>query len=595
VKSKTAKSFEEKNPRASALLATCDVSTIAIEKAANGAPIFKDCFNNYFLDSPSDPLKEAENHFHAPAGPIYILYGIGSGYHFLAAKKWLHEDSHRHLIVLEDDLRIISRFLETKIGEEFFQERRAHLFFLEGGKESDAVFEEIAWEVYPNKVEVSCLPAYFDRKKASFEKVSYEVGYAVADVESVLSEYLNWGLPFWRNFWKNLYMLPDCFWGNGLFGKFQNIPAVIIGAGPSLEKELPKFLPLRDKALFLAGGSAINGVTDFGFRPHFAGGIDPNPTQYERARASLGFQIPFFFRHRLYHDAFQQVSGPKLYLKGGDGYHVSEYYEKKLKIKGKVLGGGHSIANFLIEIATNLGCNPIILVGFDLAYTDEKAYVKGVQEEKEIIEEEIIEAKDKNGDPIKTHWKWLLEADWISEFQRKHKKVKIFNATQGGLAIKGVRQISFDEVAQKNFGHSFDLDGLVHTFLNEAGKLESSNEMTLKATKSLFLSLGRSVKLLEEMIATVNEIKQPLEENSRLFDLEQKLARESGYKYILEVFWRMRQKLDFFKIRLASFGTQKEQSDFAKKCRLETLSFLKDVALLNGHLMKRSGAKCPLK
>ena len=54
----------------------------------------------------------------------------------------------------------------------------------------------------------------------------------------ILNEYLTGQRGFLSNFYLNLYYLPDSKKGNDLYGKFQGIPAIICGAGPSLQKNI---------------------------------------------------------------------------------------------------------------------------------------------------------------------------------------------------------------------------------------------------------------------------------------------------------------------------------------------------------------------
>src|SRR5207237_8873071 len=57
--------------------------------------------------------------------------------------------------------------------------------------------------------------------------------------------------------------------GLALKDKFLNIPVLIVGAGPSLEKEA--HLIEKFNGLIFAGGAALNVLT---LEPHFAAGID---------------------------------------------------------------------------------------------------------------------------------------------------------------------------------------------------------------------------------------------------------------------------------------------------------------------------------
>src|SRR5690606_32776531 len=100
-----------------------------------------------------------------------------------------------------------------------------------------------------------------------------------------------------------------------------------------------------------------------------------NPAQYTRLSQNTGYEVPFFYRNRMYHDAFRVIHGSRLYITGSGGYDTAEYFEKKLGIKGgEEIDEGHNVVNFCVEVAHEMGCDPIIFVGMDLAFTGMDTY-----------------------------------------------------------------------------------------------------------------------------------------------------------------------------------------------------------------------------
>ena len=123
--------------------------------------------------------------------------------------------------------------------------------------------------------------------------------------------------------------------------------------------------------------------------PHFAAGIDPNSPQYLRLLHNTSFETPYFYRGRMHHPAFRLIHGPRLYINGGGGYDTPEWFEEHLGIASEVVDEGHNVVNFCTSLAYELGCNPIIFVGLDLAYTGMQAYAPGVVADAEMSEEKI--------------------------------------------------------------------------------------------------------------------------------------------------------------------------------------------------------------
>ena len=82
-------------------------------------------------------------------------------------------------------------------------------------------------------------------------------------------EYLIQGRPYYSNFYKNLFELPKAKPASSLFSKFDKVPAIICGAGPSLEKNLPLLGTLKDRAIIFAGGTAMNALNAQGMLSTF--------------------------------------------------------------------------------------------------------------------------------------------------------------------------------------------------------------------------------------------------------------------------------------------------------------------------------------
>lgn len=521
---------------------------------------------------------------------VLVVYGIGTGAVYLFLKDLLTEDPTRIVVFLEDDLYVVSHFLETETASLLLKDPQAHLYFIENNENGREALQEIAWGVFPEKVLIRAAPFYEKNKRDFFHEVRDGLLYEHSSIHTVLDEYTLHGIPFFRNFWANLSSFPDSYRGNALFSKFKNIPAIIVAAGPSLNAQCDHLAELQDRALIFAGGSSVNALTDAGIRPHFGAAIDPNPMQYIRLRQGLNFEIPFFYRLRAYSEAVRLITGPKLYLRGGDGYNITDWYEKKLGIRGKVLGGGHSVANFSIEIASALGCSPIILVGFDLAYTNQMAYAEGVDTNAEFLHAESVERKDIHGKPVTTLWKWLLEADWIAEFKKKKRNLKLYNATEGGIQIPGVKNISLQDAASRFMKEPHDLDGLVHTAIYEAGKIDCDVSDISKATLKMQKSLEKTFYILDTILKAIEHSSEflPLEDTASILLLEE-LHREDAYKYVLEVFDRMKTKLDYFKRRfaLSPLFAEHKQKAFEKKLMMEHYLFLKEVIVVNVFLTQR--------
>lgn len=512
----------------------------------------------YFFHKESGAQKEAEEWFsglNLNGIPLIYVYGVGLGYYYLAAKNWLHQDPSHRLIFIEDNLSVIHQLFETNLGHDLIHDPQVQLHFFEGMDKGKELFDGLYWNFFLTTLIVTSLQFYCETKQSIFQEIQQKIHYDASLKNSLLIEYLEFGVGFFKNYYPNILSLEGSFLGNDLFGKFQNIPAIICGAGPSLEKNLSLLGNLSNKALIFAGGSAINAINTAHIQPHFGAAIDPNAPQYDRLSTNTAYEVPFFYRNRLLHDAFKTIHGPRLFVTGSGGYDISYLFEEGLDISGIAIEEGHNVVNFCLEIAHALGCNPIIFVGMDLAYTGLKAYAPGVVEDRAVNAEAITHAKrvddnailktDIEGKPIYTLWKWISEAEWIGDFSKAHPDIKVINATEGGIGFPGVPNMTLKEVIDKYLKEDYDLKGMIHSEILNSSIPHVKNKKILQLMQELLESLNRCIEDLEILIEESDVMKERIKKENKVpFPqqtgkaslYENELSEEPGYRYVLHIF-----------------------------------------------------------
>lgn len=324
-----------------------------------------------------NPQKEAEEWFMGLTldADILVVWGTGLGYSYEAIKPWLQEKKTRRLVYFEEDLRVIHRLFETELGSRLLYDPQVELHYLPKLEDSIDTFY---WSCVNQRFVIASLPAYQKWDAQKYEAFHHKLQYDSTVKNVLVNEYLEFSVAFLRNFYVNILNLDKAYLGNALFNKFEGIPAVISGAGPSLSKQFQPLKTIETKALFFAPGASLNALSHHNVWPHLGAGIDPNMMQVTRLKTNRAYELPFFYRNRLHLDALKEIRGPRLYITGAGGYDQPKFYEEKLKIPREEIEEGHNVVNFLIQIAEKLGCNPIILVGMDLAYTGMKTYAPGI-------------------------------------------------------------------------------------------------------------------------------------------------------------------------------------------------------------------------
>jgi len=489
------------------------------------------------------PFKDAQEWVkNLPLGGIdsVFVYGLGRGEILSAFDDWLKINSHE-LIILEDDYSTLRYVLDLELPTS----KKVKILAFQESIETDPLIKSLAWKSLRKNFLIVSLPDYLQRKKPSFDLLRERLTYEITEKKEAVDEYEKFGIVFYRNFYANLSFLPEALNGEKMKGAFTDVPAVIVGAGPSLKKSLPSFPSLKNKALIFAGGSALNALHANNIVPDFAGGIDPNPLQLERFESHTLKHLPLFYRSRFNHRALKILTGPKIYIPGSGGYDTAEWFEKRLEFQEETLDEGHNVINFLTAIAESLGCNPIIFVGVDLAYTGGKTYAEGVVANSSLTHNKdlhLVEAVDIFGHPVMTEWKWQAESKWLSQFSQDHPNKTFINATDGGLGFAGVINRSLSTVVPSLI-KEYPLNNLIQKALS-LGKNTITKEMVESSLLELKESLVRSKEALDILLED-NQQKQDFLKKGIFSDVDQsgeavlaelELSEEEAFKGVLEMF-----------------------------------------------------------
>lgn len=447
---------------------------------------------------------------------IYVV-SVARFERFFEFKAWLEKDTERDLVFIEEDLEEMDRFLEKKESKELLDHPQVHIRFLMDKEKREDFYRELCDEFPYRRLEVigdSALKLKLMRQTTVTHALYQEDLYYHLLSENLLS---------------NIKCLPKAFSADKLEGKFKDVPAIICGAGPSLGQYFKTLKGLEDKALILAGGSTITALTKAGIAPHLSFAIDPNPLELERLKTAQLFEGPLIYGNRLYPGVLDLVNGPFGYKHTQTGGTLEAYFENELGIDAKLPDRKFgeealSVTTTAIGQAVLMGCNPIILVGVDLAFIGGKSYASGVVEDNGIDVERLKNEPccsdkyiEQNG--VQTLVKWVMESQVISAFAKAHQEIKWFHGSAGGLGFEGIKRKLIDEIP---FDQMEDLRGRVHAAIIDAPLNVNADLLNAK-----LLELKQSLIKLKVMVQEVLDTPhvKPI--------IELEMVEELGYLILL--------------------------------------------------------------
>ncbi len=465
---------------------------------------------------------------------LYV-YGLGHGAAYFQIKAWLHEKKERELIFLEDEPGVIASFLRrSEAAVEILSDPQIHIALLSKNKQLDGELQALAERLPERRIEVAALPSYSGRR---FQNIRLKLFRKTALSHALHLDRFH-GYQTFENFLRNLKHLPGSFYANALKNKFQGIPAIVCGAGPSLKQSMDLLRNLENRALIIAGGSTLAALSSQGISPHFGMAVDPNLEEYRRLKNNFSFEAPLLYSTRVFPSIFQTGNGPFGYMRSGIGGAPELWIEEELGLLDPLLGDflspeSISVTSICLAWAQFLGCDPILLNGVDLAYTDNKRYADGVAEEGEThfseidaeksVADRIVKRKDRMGKPVYTAVRWVMESASLSHFAKKHPEVRFINTTEGGIGFKGIGYMPLSEAASQFLNREIDLRGLVHLEIAQASMPPNTRE-----------KIGEQIALLKESLERVIghlEILKGIKKGSAAL-AEMELKEEMAFAYL---------------------------------------------------------------
>ena len=361
-----------------------------------------------------------------------VLAGLGLGWH---AKAVLDTPGGPELVVYEPDPR--RRALMGALGPALPG------LCLCGDEE--ALCEELGQRlVYerPGRVEVFAPAAYTQTApevaRAARDLLRRTLERRQANLTTVEVHQDRWRRYIVDNF-KQILEVPDLC---QLAGALAGVPALVVGAGPSLDQSLAHLGGVTEKALVLAAASALGPLARVGVSPHLAVALEAKDESRQFQGADMTSTVLAAAtasnpRH------FSRWSGQKTL------FHLQPWLARLAGTGPALANGGHA-TSAAFSLAILWGCDPIILVGQDLAYTGGRIHASGRPGGEEENLPQLVPVPAIDGSMAKTSLVMQSYIIWYQEaagyLGRRHRDRRVMNATAQGARIPGFEHQPLERV-----------------------------------------------------------------------------------------------------------------------------------------------------
>lgn len=326
-------------------------------------------------------------------------------------------------------------------------------------------------------------------------------------------------------------------------GAFKNKPAILVAAGPSLNEEIENIRYIKDNGLayIFSVGSAINTLIYNDIYPHAATTYDPtvnNQKVFAKVKEKNIKDIPMIFGSSVGYETLIGYPGDKYHMITSQDT-VSSYYLKNKDDKPiYIVQDAPSIAVVTLQLLYELGFNPIILVGQNLAYKGRKRHSEGVYYSKEVSKEEMekgIWVKDVYGNEVLTNEGYNNMRQQMEMYIKKLPNMKVINTTKGGAHIEGTSFMELKQVMDK-----YLKDQVVKDNWLEGNKTNYDRDYLKSQSEKMDRAYKRALRLMDEYYDILDKIERYIEKEK--FNKAEKMYIE------LDKALRKIENNDFFKV-----------------------------------------------
>lgn len=451
--------------------------TITIERARNGqltAKVKRDDGRELFLHSRYNPAAEATklvDSLDLDKNFVFAVSGFGLGYH--VRELFDRTSDQTVVVVFEPERQVIRAALGNidfaeEIGDgrliliERFDKGMLHSK-LTSHSPTMTLGTELVTHPYTNQWHSD-----FHRQMRSF-LTDYLAFCRMAFVTLISNCKITQ-----QNVANNLAAYHCCPPTDPLKDRFAGYPAIVVSAGPSLEKNVELLREAKGKAVIIAVQTTLKPLLRLGIAPDFVTSLD-----YHEISRRFFEGIEDFGNIHL-------VAEPKV------TWHVIDTFKGKVSLlknefgdlclgsavrKRHAITAGSTVAHLAFYLAEYIGADPIVLIGQDLAFTDNMYYAPGnpihdtwsvelnrfqtleMKEWERVLRNQQIlrKVEDVHGRTIYTDEQMFT---YLQQFERDfaNSTATVIDATEGGARKMGTTAMSLHEVLRKYAQRRIDTD-----------------------------------------------------------------------------------------------------------------------------------------
>lgn len=313
----------------------------------------------------------------------------------------------------------------------------------------------------------------------------------------------------------------------------ENLPFVILAAGPTLDEALPHLQELKNRSILVAVDTALRACLRAGVEPDFIVLSDPQFYAYQHIQGLKSPSSILVTELSAYPSVFRFECREIILM--SSIFSLGQYFEKTLGKKGDLSSGG-SVSTTAWDFARLSGAKKIYFAGLDLGFPEFQTHIKGSTFEERIHTSSFrlnpaeksgtaalfganMEFKsDYEGKPILTDNRMEMFSWWFENKALEYEKIETFSFSPKSLKIPGFKTetiSSFLSEKEKTEERNAFLSSRMNVSSSEISrKFQELYENLLSGLETLYDLARKGISVSE------NGMKNRLNANSYLQNLE---------------------------------------------------------------------------
>lgn len=394
--------------------------------------------------------------------PKYIFFGAGNG--SLLRILLEYSDDTLHVLVYEPYISFFKELLGLCDYSDLFLDERIEWIV----EDKPVAFRDFVYRFADfrdlNKLYYQPYPNYRNLFSKEQQDARWTVQMFHNSVQATQDVMAKYGKRYFTNTIRNMADLVKTKSLVDFYEKMpKDIPFIMVASGPSLDKNIDELKGLKGKAFIMAADSALRVLLRHDIIPDMFVSVDAMKNQKHFEYPGVA-DIPIFTDASNNYQTLLKVKASKFFMNDMNP-HVNRFLTKR-GILLPVFGSGGSVANDGYALAAAMGFRTIILVGQDLAYTDNKTHSQeSVRGEWKLDANEFIhdEADGYYGGKVKTSHEFQLYQKWFEEEIPKHPECHTINATEGGVLIRGAENMPLSEAVARYCTQEYDIESIFNS------------------------------------------------------------------------------------------------------------------------------------